>query len=717
MGENFEKLFEWKREIFRDSSITPLSHQQDYSPRFAGMRSTAGQSSSSTALSASRLFATLLVPALLGAAALLWSVWLGATEVDRTARRQQEQMVAHAVELRQADLHKDMVNAVWDDAVLNLDLKFDPAWGEYFLSSVESEIAYVLDGSGGVLLSKGDTANRALLNKARPAIADLVAAIRLAERGVRPLKPQTFAEALVTANTVAVVDDRAYLLAATLIQPDRGVYRPSKRAPVVIIMKPIDEAFVSALASTYMLQDPGVTLAGPQKGRAAVPLYDIHGRQVARLTWRAPTPTQALAGAVWPPLLILLTLIVSAPAAVIWRERRVSADLRAAKLAAEAASSAKSEFLANMSHEIRTPLNGILGMAQVLQRSQLLPAQREPLNIIVQSGRSLLMVLNDVLDFSKIEARQLTIENVEFDLREAVEGACLPYHPMADEKGVAFCVVVGEQACGVWRGDGLRLRQILANLTSNAVKFTTEGTVSVRVCADPQGLAVEVIDSGIGMPADRLADLFKPFTQLESSTSRRYGGTGLGLAISAQLTKLMGGTLSATSEPGRGSTFRIALPFVRLGAEVAPSDIAEPLPALSAQVRILAAEDNPVNQRVLAAMLEPVGVDLDFVRDGEAALEAAMTGGFDLILMDLHMPGRDGLWAAREIRAAEARTGCARTPILALSADAMAHQVEACLAAGMDGHVGKPIHWDELIAAIDAALSAAPRAGAETAAA
>jgi signal transduction histidine kinase/CheY-like chemotaxis protein len=661
----------------------------------------------------------LFVPAILGAAALLWSVWLAAAEVDRTARLQQEQMVAHAIQLRQADMRKDMGNAHWDDAVLNLDLTFNRAWAEYFLVSFESELVYVLDGAGDILVEKADHADHVRLReRAQPAFNDLVSAIRAAERARARLQRGTPILKMVTAHTAAVVDGQVYLLAAALIQPDRAVYLPRKRAPIVITMKPVDRAFISTLGSTYMLQKPRLTL-GPTRtdGEAVAPIYDIRGNPVAQLSWRAPNPTQTFAGAVWPPLLILLMLILGAPAAVIWRERGVSAHLRAAKVAAEAASSAKSEFLANMSHEIRTPLNGILGMAQVLQRSQMPADQRESVNIIVQSGRSLLMVLNDVLDFSKIEARQLTIENVEFDLREAVEGACLPYHPIADEKGVSFCVVVAEEACGVWRGDGLRLRQILANLTSNAVKFTSEGMVSVRVGADPQGLVIDVTDSGIGMPADRLSDLFKPFTQLESSTSRRFGGTGLGLAISAQLAKLMGGTLTATSEPGRGSTFRIALPFVRLGAAAATDDAVEPPPALAAKIRILAAEDNPVNQRVLAAMLEPIGVDLHFVGDGEAALEAAMTHGFDLILMDLHMPGRDGLWAAREIRAAEARTGRARTPMVALSADAMSHQVEACLAAGMDGHVGKPIHWEELIAAIDTALSAAPPASDRTTAA
>ena len=364
--------------------------------------------------------------------------------------------------------------------------------------------------------------------------------------------------------------------------------------------------------------------------------------------------------------------------------------------------------MANVSHEIRTPLNGIMGMVQVLRRGTLLPEQGAPLETILASGETLTALLNDVLDISKIEAGQLQAHIEPFDLGSVVETACRPFEALARQKGVALEASVSEAASGQWSGDGARLRQILANLTANAVKFTHSGSVVVRIERIEDGLAAEVTDTGIGIPPERLKDLFQKFSQLDTSVTRRYGGTGLGLAISRELAQMLGGHLTAESESGRGSTFRLTLPFERLSGPVPRAATAEAEPSEFGPLRILAADDNPTNRMILKALLEPLGAELRVVDDGQAAVEAYCEAQFDLVLMDAQMPGLDGVTATREIRTLERRLARPRTPILAVTANVMADQVEAYRAAGMDGWVAKPISLDDLLGRMEAALASPP---------
>ena len=380
-------------------------------------------------------------------------------------------------------------------------------------------------------------------------------------------------------------------------------------------------------------------------------------------------------------------------------------DLMEARDAANAANIAKSQFLANMSHEIRTPLNGVLAMAQVMERGELPEEQRERLVIVRQSGEQLLSVLNDVLDLSKIEAGKLELSDHDFDLERLVGPVGDGYRSLAAEKGLEFTVEIDPAATGLWRGDSDRLRQILSNLVSNAVKFTASGSVLARFeTADAGGLRLSVVDTGIGIPQDKIQHLFEKFTQADSSTTRQYGGTGLGLAICRELAQLMGGQISVMSEEDKGSTFIVELPFPRgttADAEEAPKAAAE---AQQRRVRVLAAEDNLVNQKVLKAIVEPMDVELAMVGDGRAAVEAWQTGDFDVILMDIQMPVMDGIAASKAIRAIEKTEKRQRTPILALTANALVHQVEEYLAAGMDGHVAKPIEISKLYDAMSRAL-------------
>ncbi|MFI4950947.1 MAG: ATP-binding protein [Caulobacterales bacterium] len=388
--------------------------------------------------------------------------------------------------------------------------------------------------------------------------------------------------------------------------------------------------------------------------------------------------------------------------------KRAMRDLESARDAANAANVLKTQFLANMSHEIRTPLNGVLAMAEVMSMGELADVQRERLGIIRQSGSLLLAVLNDVLDLSKIEAGKLALVREDFELAPTLTPTAETFQVLARGKGLDFGFTISEAAEGWWRGDADRLRQIAGNLLSNAVKFTPQGTVEgfVDVNGETGALRLVVRDTGVGIAPEKLPALFEKFTQADNSATRRFGGTGLGLAICRELTQMMGGSIDVESREGHGSTFTVELP---LGRGEAVDETPEDAPADHGErnIRLLAAEDNPTNQQVLAAVMESLGIDIDIVADGKLAVEAWRHGGYDLVLMDIQMPVMDGIDAARAIRACELAEQRKRTPIVALTANALTHQVEEYMAAGMDGHVAKPIEIAKLYEAISAALTAA----------
>jgi signal transduction histidine kinase/CheY-like chemotaxis protein len=373
--------------------------------------------------------------------------------------------------------------------------------------------------------------------------------------------------------------------------------------------------------------------------------------------------------------------------------------------AAEAANAAKSMFLATMSHEIRTPLNGVLGMAQAMAADELSDRQRERLGIIREAGASLTTILNDVLDFSKIEAGKMELEAAAFDLGACLRATAAPFEPLAVEKGLTFNVEIAPEVEGLYRDDAARVRQVTANLLSNAVKFTDAGSVTLRAEAADGRLRVEVIDTGPGLPAGQIERLFGKFNQLDASTTRRHGGTGLGLAISRDLCLLMGGALTAASDPGSGAVFTAEMALVRIGDAPAIVDAPAEIAADRSALKILAAEDNRVNQIVLETLLAHAGIAPVVVPDGAQAVTAWSEQDWDLVLMDVHMPVLDGIGAVREIRAREAAEGRRRTPVIALTANAMTHQVEELLAAGMDLHVAKPIDAATLFRAIETALA------------
>jgi signal transduction histidine kinase/ActR/RegA family two-component response regulator len=382
---------------------------------------------------------------------------------------------------------------------------------------------------------------------------------------------------------------------------------------------------------------------------------------------------------------------------------------RRARDEAVEASSMKSAFLRNVSHEIRTPMNGVMGMTELLLQTPLDDEQRNYAEQVEQSGEHMLGIINDILDISQIETGRVELEATQFDLYETVERACVPAGLEAQAKGVKLEVHVDPRAPRQVLGDGARVRQVIMNLVGNAVKFTSTGSVSVRVAERTEpgvnGVRFEVADTGIGIDPAVIERMFEPFVQADGSTTRKYGGNGLGLSIAKELVELMGGIIGGESEPGKGSSFWFEVPLQKIATTSGHtarerSVMREERPADPNAPIVLVVEDSPVNRLVTVRVLERCGYRVHVVNDGREALDALSTQVYDVVLMDCQMPEVDGYEATRELRLRE-QGGRRHTPVIAMTAHAMTGDRERCLEAGMDDYLAKPVRSQALVEVLE----------------
>ncbi|HKR90527.1 MAG TPA: ATP-binding protein [Phenylobacterium sp.] len=653
---------------------------------------------------------------LIAAAGLvLWIIHAAADRTDQISIAHEERLADNGFELRKQEVRKAVVTeTVWDDAVSHLDLSFDPVWAEanmvaFFRETHGYKVIYVVASDGRLLLGRAPGAEpMATWRAIQPEIAPLIASIRAREAGLhrqtRGLPSRTLISDPVDAVTVAFVSGVPHIILAALVQPDFGHALPSSRAPIVVVGEAIDTPFLTEFGKAYLLRDVRLTPkdARPDPLRASLPIRDAAGKLVARADWAPELPGEdLLRHSILPLSVLLLALTALSLALIIW-ERRRTVQLQDARDAASAASLAKSEFLANMSHELRTPLNGVLGISGALARTELSAKQREMVELVSNSAKTLEALLSDILDLARVESGAVEIADEPFDLETSVMACAALFDAAAQAKGLDLNVSIDEAAKGAYSGDAARLRQVLSNLLGNAVKFTSAGHIALEVAAlrgeTTCELTLRVRDTGIGFDRETADRLFARFEQGDGSITRRFGGSGLGLAISRSLARAMGGDLEAASQPGVGSVFSLHLTLRRCSGPVkawdGPAAVPEPR---AGGLRVLVAEDHPTNRKVVELILEAAGVELTCVEDGAQAVAAFLAGGFDLVLMDMQMPVMDGLTAIREIRAREAERGGRRTPIVVLTANAMPDHVVASTEAGADGHLSKPITPDRLL--------------------
>ena len=653
-----------------------------------------------------RLLAPLIGLALGAMAVFVASLLIWASHVDRDVRRQEEDLVRRGLAASIKEIERSILPETnWDEAVAKLDNHFDPAWADanlndYFAQNMDFEQLFVLDGDNRPIYGRfhkdaAPPANYRHFSAAAP----LIASVRHAEAergqiGRRPAgAPRQLVSRAIQASDFVMHDGKVYLVSATLVQPDFGLVTPkSDFAPIIVMALRMDAVTLSKLQERFQLNGLKAAIAAPPTAgrRAYISLPVSGGDKPLVLSWSPKTPGADLARAAALPVALVLLAFGLVGFVMIARIRRAANQFLVSHRT-------QSQFLANMSHEIRTPLNGVNAIAAALGRTSLSPAQAEMVGIIQGSGETLERVLSDVLDVSHMETGVVKVDRQPFHLGDTIRSVGALAAARAHDKALDLIIDIDPAAEAAVAGDAVRVKQILTNLVSNALKFTSEGYVAIAVRAEGPGRwRIDVQDTGVGFDPAEKHRLFGRFQQGDGSATRPYGGAGLGLTICKQLVDLMDGEIDANGAPGEGATFSVRLPLALTAATPLARSDANSETAPDRPLRVLLADDHPTNRKVVQVLFSQFDVDLVCTENGQEACDAFATRRFDLVLMDMQMPVMDGLDAVRAIRERERQRGLARTPIVMLTANALPEHRDASLAAGADLHMAKPIEAPKL---------------------
>lgn len=674
-----------------------------------------------------RLFAALVIAAGATLITVVGLVYYSAKLIDQASLRQETLQTAHRVDSTLVKMHNDVRSAaVWNDAHTK-SLMRDTQWmhqkiGKYFSDFMNYPVAIVFAPDGTPIYASRDSKLVPTSQEMQfiTAVSPLLRAVRNESTARRRLdkdhRPYGFA-AQIAQEGIVLVGGSPYFVAVSNIVPEDAAHLDENFDDPIVATGQRVSSLIPRLSQDLGLFRPHLWLQGAVAPEPNVTLSAPDGTVIGKISWQSSRPGSRLLMSAAPALSLFIVVVLAALVVGMVRVRRLIIDLANHEVAlevsrheAEEANRAKSRFLANMSHELRTPLNGIIAMSEMLHQQQSDARSREMTRTVVASGRILERVLNDILDVAKIEAIEVDFERAPFDMSALLMDVTALHRATAEAKGLKMDLNILPGAAGTYVGDPVRVSQVISNLLSNAVKFTDAGRVTVTARRCSTGLHLVVSDTGQGFDRATSDRLFRRFEQGDSSISRRHGGTGLGLWISRALVRAMGGTIRVRSIVGKGTLFSIHLPLERSQVQDrSVDDKGEERQGGQedglSPLRVLVAEDHEVNQRVMMMILDTIGAKVTLTENGFHAVEAFKDADFDVILMDIQMPIMDGLAATAKIRELEAISGASRTPIIAVTANAMAADREASLKAGADYHLSKPVRPAALIEALSGLLS------------